>query len=614
MARKAASKIFVWILLSMIIVGLIGFGSTNLSGSVRSIGSVGNKDLEINTYARALQAEIRALEAQTGQQISFAQAQLFGVDQQVLARSIASRLMDAEVARLGVSVGDEALREQLLQIPSFQSIDGSFDREMYQLSLDTAGLNEREYEAQLRDEISSSILQTSLFGNLNTNPAYAEAFVSFLSETRDITWTGLTVDALTADMPAPTQSELQTFYDDNIAAFTLPETRRLSYVWLTPDMLIDSVEIDDQSLQDAYARREAEFNTPERRLVERLIYSDASSAQEAFDRFSGGSASFEELVTERGLSLIDIDLGDVTIADLGSAGDAVFASDDLGVVGPVQTDLGAALFRVNGVLAAQSTSLEEALPLLRDELAFDRARRVIDAQVSDLEDLLAAGATLEELALDTEMVFGDLSYHAAVFDGIAGYSAFRSEAGIVGQDDFPTITNLDDGGVFAIRLNAIDEAHPEAFDAVQDRVVAGWTQLKQVELLTTQANGYKAAIENGASFETLGLTANVEADLGRRGRVDGIPAQVLTSTFEQTALANVAVLAGDLGVYIVRLDAITPADLTSEDSIGLIDVIREQSTNTINQDVFDAFANAVRLRTDIELDQQALNAVHANFQ
>ena len=69
MARKVGSKIFVWILLSMIIVGLIGFGSTNLGGTVRSIGTVGDKDLSINTYARALQNELRSLEAQTGQPI-----------------------------------------------------------------------------------------------------------------------------------------------------------------------------------------------------------------------------------------------------------------------------------------------------------------------------------------------------------------------------------------------------------------------------------------------------------------------------------------------------------------------------------------------------------------
>ncbi len=614
MARKVGSKIFVWILLSMIIVGLIGFGSTNLGGTVRSIGTVGDKDLSINTYARALQNELRSLEAQTGQPISLGQAQLFGVDQQVLSRVVSSRLLDSEAARLGISVGDEILREQLLEVPSFQGIDGTFDRESYKMALENAGLNEREYEAQLRDEISSSLLQTSLLGNLHTNPAYSEAFAAYLTEQRDITWAELTVSDLDVPIRAPNDADLQAYYDTNIDSFTLPETRQITYVWMTPDMLIDTVELDEQNLRDAYSRREAEFNTPERRLLERLVYSDTASAQQAADRLAAGETTFEDLVAERGLELIDVDLGDVGKVELGSAGDAVFAYEGLGVVGPVQSDLGAALFRINAVLTAQSTSFEEALPLLRDELAFDRARRVIDAQVTDLEDLLAAGATLEELAADTEMQIGQIGYHAAVFDGIAGYAAFRNEAALLTTSDFPTIANLADGGVFAMRLDAIDAAKPEDLENVRIQAAEGWAAQQQLAALATEAEAIVSTLASGGEFETSGLTANVETSLGRRARPEGIPTDVSVQAFELSNTGEATVIESATAVYVVRLDAVHKADLSTDESKSLITAIEQQNTSALDQDVFQSFANAVRLRTEIEINQQAINAVHANFQ
>ena len=614
MAKNVGSKVFVWILLGMIIVGLIGFGSTNLGGTLRTIGSVGDKDLPIDGYARALQSEIRALEAQTGQRLSFGQAQLFGVDQQVLSRIVTARLLDAEAARLGISIGDETLRAQLIRTGSFQGVDGSFDRSAYQLALEGAGLTEREYETQVRESISSSLLQTALLGNLNTNPAYTNTFASYLTETRNVTWAQLEPAMLDGATAFASDSDLKAYYDDNIADFTLPETRQITYAWVTPDMMIDTIELDEQSLQNAYNERDAEFNTPERRLVERLIFGSAEDAQAAADRIDEGAISFDDLVAERGLVLSDIDLGDVSIDELYEAGDAVFADETLGVIGPVETDLGAALFRVNGILAAQSTSFVDALPLLRDELAYDRARRVIDAQISDFEDLLAAGATLEELAADTEMQLGQIGWHEAVSDGIAGYDAFRTEASVISVNDFPTVMTLADGGVFAMQLDAIDAARPEDFDIVRQQVTVAWAEQKEREMLIEKADAMQASLASGSTFEDLGLTATVETGLGLRGRPEGLPESVAFSTFELREAAEITVAEGDDGIFIVRLDDIVAADLEAEDTQTLISAIEEQTVSSVDQDVFAAFANAVRLRTDIELNQQAINAVHANFQ
>jgi peptidyl-prolyl cis-trans isomerase D len=101
---------------------------------------------------------------------------------------------------------------------------------------------------------------------------------------------------------------------------------------------------------------------------------------------------------------------------------------------------------------------------------------------------------------------------------------------------------------------------------------------------------------------------------GLLGRPEGLPESVAFSTFELREAAEITVAEGDDGIFIVRLDDIVAADLEAEDTQTLISAIEEQTVSSVDQDVFAAFANAVRLRTDIELNQQAINAVHANFQ
>ena len=59
--KKSAQSILMWILMAMLIAGLGGFGIDGfLSQRVTSIGSVGGREIDAQTYSRALQAEMRA--------------------------------------------------------------------------------------------------------------------------------------------------------------------------------------------------------------------------------------------------------------------------------------------------------------------------------------------------------------------------------------------------------------------------------------------------------------------------------------------------------------------------------------------------------------------------
>ncbi len=93
-----------------------------------------------------------------------------------------------------------------------------------------------------------------------------------------------------------------------------------------------------------------------------LVFGSTDEAEAAKTRLSADEITFDALIEERGLSLADVDLGDVSKPELDAAGEAVFSAEVGDVVGPIDTAIGPALFRVNGVLQAQETSYEDALP------------------------------------------------------------------------------------------------------------------------------------------------------------------------------------------------------------------------------------------------------------
>lgn len=603
---KPMTRIFSWILLGFLFLGLAGFGAANLGGSVQSIGAVGDRDIPVTTYARALQNELRATEAQFGQQLSMQQAQAFGITNRVLSRVVIETALDSEAERIALSVDDAAVAKDLNNIQAFKGPDGQFSRENYRFSLKNAGYSETEFEESVRTESARTILQAAIIAG-NTVPSTAiDTVLDYLTETRNITLTTLTADDLTQTIADPDLAALETYYKDNIATYTLPERKQITYAILTPDMVLDQIDISDDALRAAYDARRDEFNQPERRLVERLVFLDADQARAKLAEIDAGTTDFETVVADRGLALADIDIGDVTMSELGEASAGVFAANLDQVVGPFDTDLGPALFRVNGILVADVVTFDEARDQIFDELATESARRMIDAKSTEIDDAMAAGATLEDLEKEFGMRVDVVMYHDGTDAEVAGYPNFRAVASAVQDGDFPTVEPLNDGGIFSVRLDGIEPPAPMPLDEVMDQVSADWRTAQTRAALEAFAND---AIASGA----LAGSSTSLRDLKRTDVGAVATAEILAAAFKQSVGDKTVLMQNDNAV-IVQLDAINKGDRDSDDTKALRANIEQQFGASLADDLFNVFATQIQQSAGISLNQQAINAVHANFQ
>ena len=115
------------------------------------------------------------------------------------------------------------------------------------------------------------------------------AALRHLLERRDLSWAELKADQLATPVAAPDEETLKAWHAANGARFTAPEIRKITYAWLTPDMLAETVQLDETALRDLYQARIAEFQQPERRMVERLVFPTPAAAAPAAQSADKGS-------------------------------------------------------------------------------------------------------------------------------------------------------------------------------------------------------------------------------------------------------------------------------------------------------------------------------------
>ena len=607
-----ASKILSFVLLGMLVVGLGGFGVSNFGQQVDTVITVGKAQVSTSQYYRALKGQIDQFSQQFGTQFTFAQAQMFGLDAQTLQSLISNAALDNEAIRLGLSAGDVQVAQRIATTKAFLNVSGTFDRTTYAQVLEQNGLTVKDFEAGLRDDLARQLLQAAVVSGMNTPQALTDTLYAYQAETRAFTVLQLTQSSLPEKLAEPTEPDLQTFYTAHIADFTRPEAKRVAYALLKPSDLAKDQTVAEADIKAAYDAAFDTFNIPEKRLVERLVYPSEDEAKAAKAEFDAGT-SFEDLVKARGLTLGDIDMGDVSLVDLGEAGKDIFALTEPGVVGPLPSNLGPALYRMNTILPAQITPFDQAQDTIKGDLQLAMATKTIVDKFEPINDLLAGGATIVEVAKDQAMTEGATDYakDADDNDAVTQDAEFAKAVEAMEPGDFAQAVSLSDGSVMVLQVTETVPPTPVPFEKAREKITAAYQAEALAKALTALADSHLDAAKSGTRLEALGITDNV-ASATRSTKLPAIPADVLAAAFTLKPEDVVKVDANGI-VALVRLDAIKPADMASEGSKADMDALSQQTAQSIAQDAYELFSTAMTTQGGLTIDQAAITAVQARM-
>ena len=615
--RKKKSGVLVWGIMGLLILGLGGFGLTGAfqtSGGT-TVATIGDEEITADDFLTGFQQDISRMSEQFGQNLTFQQAQLFGVDQTSLRRQVTLAALANEAKKLNLSVGDEAVRESLLANPSFQ-VAGVFSEATYDLVLNQQRISRPDYENLLRLDQTQNLISGAVSGGIASQDTAARILMDFIGETRNVIWAEIDTTVLASDTDTPSESEIVAFYEANPATFTSPETRSITYAALTPAMLSQSVEVSDAAIQEEFEAREATLNTPARRIVDRIIFPDAETAAAAMERISTGDAEFDTIASERGLTASETNIGLVRAAQLSSeAAEMLFGSDETGVYGPVQATLGPAIFRVNAALAANVVSLEDVREEIRDSLAAGQAASLMLTKIGAVDDLIAGGASLEELADETDMQLFTIAYNEDSSEEISTDPAFVNEVLSADIGEERDLVELESGGIFALRVDEIIPARLQSLEETREIALEGATQLATVARVQAYADELKAQVEAGAdlagTIAAIGLTAHEENNTTRTAPPVGLPPLVGLEIFDQEE-GSTSVYPSDTGAYIVKITGASAFDPESENGQSFMAQANAQMKNDVASDIYVLFANGVVTSTDISINQALIDQIIAS--
>ena len=258
MASSKASRFAVWVILGLLIVGLAGFGATGLSGNIRTIGKVGEKDITAESYARALQQELRALTAQTGRAVSFSEAQAAGdrpagagpAGGDARARpchrrggAFRGRRGAARPACLDPGVPGARRAVQPRDLRARAAAIGAHRGRVRGAAARGAGARTAPVRGDRRHRGTSGPRRDAC-----RLPCPAAATSPGRSCPRAC-WT--------PPLPEPDEAALRAQWDSDPDAYTLLAAKRITYAWMRPSMLLDTVEVEEEAIRALYEDRRA---------------------------------------------------------------------------------------------------------------------------------------------------------------------------------------------------------------------------------------------------------------------------------------------------------------------------------------------------------------------
>ncbi|MEC9432993.1 MAG: peptidylprolyl isomerase [Pseudomonadota bacterium] len=614
--RRAAKTWVFRILFGLLILSFAvwGVGDMDLGGGGTGVITVGEEKVSVEDYARALDREMRAVSQRTGQPIDIAAAQAMGLPQSVTARMVRDASLNEEVRRLGLSADDHAVRDAILASPSFQGLDGRFDEQQYRFVLERLGFPVDRFEDDLRKSLARDVLTGAVSRGAHAAPGYAERMVERAFETRAFRVAEFPADAVPAPA-APDDAALTAFHEANQDRYRAPETRAATWIEIAPASLSASVEVDEADIRAAYDAAGDRFAKPELRALDMLAFPDEAAAAEAAEAIAAGTTTLEALAEARGLTAADIDQGEVARDALDeAAAETVFGTDELGPVGPVDTLFGPTLYNIRGIVPARTTAFEAAAPELREELAMARARDQAHVRAEEAADLLASGATLEEIARDTGLPLRKADAIAADGTGAEGPlardPAFLAEVFAAATGEERDLLEAGNGAYALVRVDAETPARDLPLDEVRDRVTADWTAQARIDAALAAAEAARERLGDGETWDA--VAADLPAQpidlppLRRDQQVPGLPFDAIAPLFAAEEGATLALPTPD-GAALVEVTQVIPADLASGQAADLLGRWRDALDGSVSQDLYTYFAAAVQERIGATLNPQAMD-------
>ena len=622
-ATWVAKVLFALLILSFAIWGIGDLGR-NLFGRDLSVARVGDQAIGLEEAQRAVRRELQRLSRQLGTQFDADPRIRRAVAEQAIDSLVQDRVLRAEAERLRIAVPDAAMRELIFSLPGFRGGVGGFSRPVFESFLRSNDLSEGQFLALVRTDLARQQVSMAIRAGAVGPDVLARPLLRWQQETRAATIVSLPL-AEAAEPAPPEDAALRRYHENNPEQFSTPETRAAQVAVLTAALIGREVEVTDAELAAAFEQRRGQFEAPEKRMLEQVLVQDESQARELAATWRAG-ADFAAVNTQaaaaggQALELGTVERAGLPLPELAAA---AFAAPAGGVTDPVRSPFGWHVVKVVRIEPGRVAELATVREPLRAELVAERAADLAFERANRVEDALAGGATLAEVAQRFNLGFADLVTDATghALDGSAVAlpvieaarpallrAVFTAERGAQ-----PRLAETEAGFV-AVQVQSVTPPALQPFESVEAQVRAAWALDARRRAQEARAAGLLAATRDGKTLaeaaQAAGLGFREVGALVRPQRREAppgvVPAELLAPIFELQPREASMVPTRD-GFAVAQLLEVVPGD-PDADPAGLTRT-KAEVEQAMADDLEAQFLGALRTRADIRINPRLVDQV-----
>jgi peptidyl-prolyl cis-trans isomerase D len=631
MLQSIHDKLKGW--LAYVVLGAIGlvfvFWGINWTLSAPTYAAkVNGSEISSNEVRQTYQQQLAQMERQSN--VPLDDAMRNEIKRRVLDEYVNSEALVTRADDLGYRVSDSELLAEMSKVPAFQ-VDGKFDQAHALAVLNAQGRSVSEIEGLFRRDAKLRQLDTALNASSFATPTELKEFRALTRQQRELAWLTLSA-AKYAASAAPDDAAIKAYYDAHKSEYMTPETVNLHYVELSLAQLESKVSVDDAQLKAFYEEQKTKtpdrFLQAEQRRVRHILLpvndpkEDAAvklKAEGILKRAQGGedfSKLAKEFSQDPGSAAQGGDLGwSEKKIFVGPFADAAFSMKVDEIRGPVKTQFGYHILKLDGIQPPAVKTFEQSKAELETEYKRNEAERLFnnaqdqlaDAALQNATDIESvakkAGLTVQDIAnFSRNDGGGELGKVPAVID-----AAFSQD---VLDGRLSPIVEVEKGR--GVVLRATDHRVPQQkpLEAVRADVVGAWKTQRGVELAAAAAADAAKRLNAGESWDavakSLGITGQAPKFIARSDQ--DVPMEIRTTAFrapkpaQKPIYENLSFANGDAAVLAFSAVREDPNAAMVKDAD-----IRRQFASQIASSEAQSYAVAARADAKVTLNPKAID-------
>lgn len=631
--RENAKGFFAWLIVILIIIPFAFWGINSYFGGGNAdtvVAKVNDVEIAAGEFQRVYVRERARRQQLLGDNADPALLNDALIKRDVIERLVNSEAVAQAAAEAGLRISDSQLAREIIQNPQFQR-DGRFDGELYARILNSMGLTEQGFEAQVKQDMLVEQLISGITGSEFATGKELQEVAALVSQERDIGYMVLATGDFPEDI-TPSDDEVKAYYEANKDRFILPEQVSVEYLELSAADLMGDIDVDEDALRSMYEQHQADFVQAEERRASHILITVDPDADEAADKAAHDKAlqllgrirtgeSFEELAKAESQDPGSAAQG----GDLGFFGrgmmvkpfeDTVYSMSVGEISEPVRTNFGYHIIKLTDIKAQQGKTFEEVRDaleqeyreLMAEEQFYDVAERLADLTY-EVPDTLEVAA--QELGLEIK-VSSLFSRHAG--EGIAANPrvramAFSPDVLEAGNNSEPV--TIAPNHVVVLRIKDHRTTSHKPLEEVRDEIIASLRREASNKKVRELGETIRERMAAGEDPAALAKEFNLEwHEAGFIKRDDpNVPGEVLSAAFSitpadpgQAAIEGVELAGGDYALIAVKGVRSSDAVDGERDAAAFKNLILRKYGTQAGNSALDG----VRKRSKIEIIQENL--------